>query len=244
LFVAEIGLNHLGSETRARKLTNALLDTSVDAITFQIREDSFYQPAEISRHRLSEGFYQDTVRIVHQHGKSFGLATCDPTVIPFFAATDVDFWKTLSWDFTNSSLMDALLATGKNIFMSTGLSGMGEIVTVSRKYRERVVLIHTSLSVEIEEVNLKAIDSVRRQTGLPVAFGLHCDNHEVLKLALSFDPEGIFFYVKDRGTPGLFDDGHAVFADRVGTMVDDLKLLHSSLGTGVKSAMRKPGWVK
>ena len=40
--IAEIGLNHMGNEDYAHKLVEGLVQTKVDAITFQIREPSFY----------------------------------------------------------------------------------------------------------------------------------------------------------------------------------------------------------
>jgi sialic acid synthase SpsE len=241
-FIAEIGLNHLGSEERARRMLERLLTASIDAITFQIRENRFYKGDDVSRRRLSEGFYKWAAKIIHEKGRRLGIAIGDESTIPFFDSLGVDFWKTLSWDFKNHSLNALLQLTGKTVFMSTGLANMEDIIEVSLKWKN-VVLIHTQLSQKIEDVNLKAIHTIRNRNNLPVAFGLHCSNHDVLKLAICFEPEAIFFYVKEQGCSGLFDDEHAIPMNQVGDWVDSLNVLMKALGTGTKEAMDAPSWI-
>ena len=105
------------------------------------------------------------------------------------------------------------------------------------------VLIHTQLSQKQGEVNLKAIPAMAAATGLPIAFGLHCENHEVLKVALAFEPHSIFFYVRETGLKGLFDDQHALPLDGLADALSNLKTLMATLGTGEKQEMEKPSWV-
>ena len=161
---------------------------------------------------------------------------------PYFDSMGPDFWKTLSWDFKNYSINKRLQATGKLVFMSTGLSGMEDILEISSVWKN-IVLIHTQLSQKIEDVNLKAVDTIRNRTNLPVAFGLHCNNHEVLKLAVGFEPQAIFFYVKEEGVSGLIDDEHAIFIHEVKDIVKNLRILSTAVGSGRKTAMDVPHWV-
>ncbi len=241
-YFAEIGLNHLGSEQRAEETLDQLLEAEVDGITFQIREKAFYNSLESSRRRLSEKFYEQAVQKTHQAKKKFGIATCDPDVIPFFCEIGIDFWKMLSWDFTNSVLAESLLSTQKTVYMSTGVSSMDEIRQVTSK-NPSVFLIHTSLSQDIKDVNLRAIEFMRQVTQKSPAFGLHCPNFDVLKLAISFSPLAMFFYVKEVGVSGLFDDQHAVATGAVKNMIKQLRVLEAAIGEGDKISMKKPDWV-
>jgi sialic acid synthase SpsE len=241
-FIAEIGLNHLGDEKRAAAMIETLLLTPVDAITFQIREESFYNSNDPSRMRLSEKFYSQAVATVHQQNKLFGIATCDMNVVGFFDSLGVDFWKTLSWDLINDRLQNVVQSTGKIVYASTGVSGMDEIITASGKYKN-VVFIHTQLSQNLSDVNLKAISAIRQKTGKQVAFGLHCSQSEVMKLAIGFEPDAMFFYVKDSNGGKLFDDEHAIQIEHVGTMLEELHTLSCALGSGEKISMEKPVWV-
>jgi hypothetical protein len=78
---------------------------------------------------------------------------------------------------------------------------------------------------------------------LPVAFGLHSANHDVLKVALAFEPHSIFFYVKPAGVEGLFDREHALPLEGLAESLDNLRKLIPTLGTGAKEEMEKPSWV-
>jgi sialic acid synthase SpsE len=42
MFIAEIGLNHLGSPKRLINYVNYLNETNIDALTVQIREPEYY----------------------------------------------------------------------------------------------------------------------------------------------------------------------------------------------------------
>jgi N-acetylneuraminate synthase len=240
--IVEIGLNHLGSEERAWRMLECTAMPAVDAVTFQIREQKFYENPDQVRHRLSGEFYRDALAAIHARGQRCGIAIADEFSVGQFHSLGIDFWKTLSWDFKNSSLNRALQATGRPVLMSTGLSSMDEIVEVSAK-GGNIVLIHTQLSQKIEDVNLKAIVEIRKQTGLPVAFGLHCACHDVLKVALGFEPYALLFYLKEDGCSRYFDDEHAIPMSELKPLTNLLKSLAPSLGSGSKSSAEKPSWV-
>lgn len=240
--IVEIGLNHLGDEERAGRMLKCAADAGVDAVTFQIREAKFYESRETARKRLSMEFYAKAAEISRAAGMKFGLAIADEGAVPEFTAIGVDFWKSLSWDYKNLSLRKTLQSTGKKVLMSTGLSSMKEILEGS-KLGGNIELIHTQLTQEIAEVNLKAIAEMRRITRLAVAFGLHCSNHDVLILSLAFEPSSVLFYLKEEGSSPLFDDQHAIAMHDLITIVSRMKALMPSIGTGHKYGADKPSWV-
>jgi len=240
--IAEIGNNHLGDVGRAREMVAETLRAGVDSVTFQVREPRFYEAPETSHLRLPPEFFGEAADTAHRAGRRLGIAICDQAMIGPLDGIGVDFWKTLSWDFRNENLRAALQTTGKPVYYSTGVSGMQEVLDGSKGIQNGV-LIHTQLSQNIGEVNLKAIQTMGRETGLPVAFGLHCHNFEVLKLALAFEPHSIFFYVKMGGL-AAGDDEHAVPVERLAEAVSSLRELTAAVGTGIKTGMETPAWVK
>lgn len=239
--IVEIGLNHLGNEERAFRTLETTLKIPIDGITFQIREKSFYN-GDKNRMPLSNEFYKKAIKATQDANKAFGVATCRIDVIDFFIENNIDFWKTLSWDLTNEELQNRLQETSRKIYISTGVSSMDQIIEVAKKYKN-IVLIHTQLSEKIEDVNLKAIKTIRKKTDKPVAFGLHCRNKDILKISLAFEPEAIFFYVKESNLSGLFDDDHAIDINDLARIVEEIKLLEKTIGTGTKVEMEKPSWV-
>ena len=81
---------------------------------------------------------------------------------------------------------------------------------------------------------MKAINSIKLKTNKPTAFGLHCTNHNILYSAISFEPEAIFFYVKDQTNGEHPDDKHAISINHVEQTVLNLRQLKTSLGDGKK----------
>jgi sialic acid synthase SpsE len=240
--IAEIGNNHLGEVRRAREMLVEALAAGVDAVTFQVREESFYKLPEMTHLDLPLDFFAEAVATTHAAGRQFGIAICDPARIAPLDRLGVDFWKTLSWDFSNEELRAELQTTGKPVYYSTGVSGTDEIVAISERLGN-AVLIHTQFSHSLGDVNLKAIQALGSATSLPVAFGLHAHNHEVLKMALCFEPHSLFFYVKQRGI-FAYDDEHALVLDELQQTVSSLRELMSAIGTGIKIDKEAPAWVR
>jgi N,N'-diacetyllegionaminate synthase len=235
--VAEIGMNHCGSRSRAEGLLRDLVQTRVDAITYQIREKPFYDESHPRKFEFDDDFYQEAIRCGQSHGKEVGFAIAQPEKVEALDALGCDLWKTLSWDLANASLHTLLQATGKKVYASTGVSGMDEIAETSQRFTE-IDLIHTQLTEALEDVNLKAISSIQAATGRGVGFGLHCAELQVLYAAVAMEPSAIFFYVKDLTDGEHPDDGYAVPIDQVDAFAYQLKRLSSAVGDGEKSSQQ------
>ena len=237
MFISEIGLNHKGSEKRVFKMLKELVDTDVDAITFQILEPVFYEKTKEWGGSLSRNFYKDAIDFVHKNKKLIGFAIVDKNMVSFLNSAGTDFWKSLSVSILDDNLLNELQKTNKLIFVSTGISGESEIVEVSKKLKN-IKLIHTQLSQKIEDANLKAIDRLRSLTNKEVAFGLHCSDIGALYLSVAFKPSDIFFYVKDNSQEKFPDDEHAIIMGNIDNVVKKLKKLKKSLGNGIKEKMK------
>jgi sialic acid synthase SpsE len=213
----------------------------VDALTFQLREKNFYAKPACSELRLPEIFYEEASTRIKNSERKFGIAIADEEMIGFFEALRPDFYKVLSQDIKNYSLIDLLIGkTDKPIFISTGMSDLDEIsdfLAHIGQHKGRVRLIHTQLTQNPDQVNLKAIEYLRRKFSLPVAYGHHCANLNVLYLSLAFSPSDIFFYVKGEQAATHPDDEHAVFLDDIVEVVENLKKLPVSIGSESKSKM-------
>ena len=72
MIICEVGLNHLGSEKYSLEYVTELCKTDCDAITYQIREKSFYK-GEFSDYTLSDSHYQEIIKICKKNNKLFGF---------------------------------------------------------------------------------------------------------------------------------------------------------------------------
>ena len=121
MFVAEVGLNHVGDLDYALEYVDALATTSVDSVSLQIREPAYYQQSGVDFDDLGAEAYGEVGRRLHAAGKRFGIALADPDGIDLCRAAGVDFYKVLSWDIQNHAFLSQLLErTDRPLYVSTG----------------------------------------------------------------------------------------------------------------------------
>tara|TARA_R110002012_G_scaffold100670_2_gene239409 strand:- start:10577 stop:11317 length:741 start_codon:yes stop_codon:yes gene_type:complete len=237
MIIAEVGLNHLGSIDRAIQYVEKLITTDVDGITFQIREDEFYQGTDMYRLSLRNQDYKKLAMLIKSANKQFGVAIANIHKIKFLESIDTDFYKVIRNDITNIELLETLVATKKKIIVSTGMSSDADIKYFVNQFgNDNVVLNHTQLSHDISDCNLSAIPVLQKKYGLNISFGSHCKNINVLYMALTYNPSDILFYVKQesKGWGKVLDDEHAIELNKIDSVVKNLKLLSNAIGNGNK----------
>ncbi len=245
MIICEIGLNHLGDEDYANEYIDEVLESKADAITFQVLKDSFYENERFKNFKLEKEFFIKASQRIKDGNKKFGVAIDDDSVIDFLETLDVSFYKVLSKDITNIALIDRLIDnTDKKIFVSTGMSDLSEIDLFfkhTEHVKDRFTLVHTQLAHGIKDVNLKSIDTLKNRFNLPVAFGMHCVNHNVLYLSLAFQPSDIFVYIKGNRVPIHPDEEHAISLEHIQIVANNLLELAQSIGKGIKLKMNNWG---
>lgn len=237
MIVCEIGLNHLGDEEYAHDCVSKILSCNVDAITFQVREPDFYVNT-YADFILSDNFYRDIFKKIKNSNVKLGIALSDIKKIPFFNSLNIDFFKVLSKDFKNDELISEMLKTNKHIFVSTGIVSNIEISNFLKNFTSKksfFTLIHTQMTYDIENVNLKAISVLQKKFQLPVAYGNHSKNNIVTFVALGFEPSDIFIYVKGNRSKSHPDEAHSISLENLKTFISNLKELKKSIGSGVKN---------
>jgi sialic acid synthase SpsE len=148
----------------------------------------------------------------------------------------------LSKDIENKKLIDAVKKTNaESIYISTGTSDynlLDNVIPALVKSDKRIKLIHTQLSNNIADVNMKAIQVMRDRYQTPVAYGHHCDVANVIYASLGFRPESIFFYIKGSEDLEYPDNAHAINLLNVEELVHGIKNIKKSIGNGEKVPMK------
>lgn len=239
--VTEIGMNHMGDATYADAYLDALIEARPDGITFQVREKAYYaKQAPGTSPYLATESYRSAAKRMHDAGIQFGVGLCDIDEVPFFAEIGTDFYKILSKDIGNAGLVSAVAASGKPVHVSTGTSDEDEIAAflhTTGDFSAQVSLIHTQLSYEDSDTNLRAISRLRERFGVPVGFGSHSTDANVLYAALGFDPAALFFYVKGERPIQHKDEDHAVSLSKTPDLIHEVRRLETMLGEGIKKKM-------
>ena len=192
--IAEIGINHNGDLDIAKKLINEAFKAGFNAVKFQKRTVSVvFSPEELARPRESvfgetngdlkyglEFSHADFIEI-DTYCKSLGIdwfaSPWDVESLHFLEEFDVVAHKVASACLTDKSLLKALKATGKPVFISTGMSTLGQIrEALGLLDPEKTVLMHT-VSVypaALEQLHLSWIDELKNNfPKIPVGYSGH-----------------------------------------------------------------------
>lgn len=241
LVIAEIGMNHMGDAAYADEYIDSLAVAGPDGLTFQVREEEYYAKQKTGESTaLSDEQYRSAAKRVKEYGMRFGVTLCDLERLGFFEDIGSDFYKVLSKDIGNQELVAGLLRTRKPVYVSTGMSGEDEIgvfLAGSNPIPPNLSLIHTQLSYDDADTNLRAIGRLRERFGIPIAFGLHSTDVNVLYASLGFQPSALFFYVKGERPVKHKDEQHAVSLSRSPEVIAEIRRLGVMMGDGIKKKM-------
>ena len=257
--IAEAGVNHNGSIELAYKLVDAAKAAGADCIKFQTfkaeklvarsAEKAEYQKATtddssqqdmLKNLELSYEEFIELKKYCEQKDICFLSTPFDFDSIDFLNSLKMPFWKIPSGEITNLPYLLALAKTGKPVIMSTGMCEMKEIEDAIRVLRENGVfdikLLHcnTEYPTPFEDVNLRAMQTIREAFGLEVGYSDHTKGIEVPVAAVALGASVIEkHFTLDRNMEGP-DHKASLEPQELAKMVKSIRNIETALGTGVK----------
>jgi N-acetylneuraminate synthase len=191
--IAEIGINHNGNVSIAKKLIDAAVAAKCNAVKFQKRTiEIVYSAEELERPRESpfgstngdlkyglEFSKEDFVEI-DRHCKLNNItwfASCwDEQSVDFIAQFNVPCYKVASASLTDDGLLRHTRSKGRPILLSTGMSTLEQIDhAVDVLGKQDLVIMHSTSTYPAlyEELNLRVIPMLRKRYGLPIGYSGH-----------------------------------------------------------------------
>lgn len=253
--VAEIGLNHNGDLEIAKKLIDVAVASGCNAVKFQKRTPELCVPAQQKNvmretpwglmtyleYRRKVEFDQDAYCEIDRYCSSKNMiwfVSCwDVPSVDFMEKFSPVCYKIASASLTDDKLLRRIRATGRPVILSTGMSEMNEIRhAVDLLDKDTLVLCHTTSTYPCkhEEINLRMIETLRREFGCPVGYS----GHEVgLQISLAASALGACLLERhitlDRS---MWGSDHAASLEPAGLqrLVRDLRIIEVALGDGVK----------
>ena len=193
--IAEAGVNHNGSFELAKKLIDAAVEAGADAVKFQTfkAEELVTEDAEMAGYQKNNtGKKQSQLKMLKELELSYKdfealKKYCDKKGILFLSSPHtsdaVDFldklvpaFKIGSGDITNIPFLKKIAEKGKPVILSTGMSYMHEVKdAISALQGCEIILLHCTSSYPCprEDVNLKAMETLAKETGLQVGYSDH-----------------------------------------------------------------------
>lgn len=258
--IAEAGVNHNGSFDLACKLVDAAKDAGVDCIKFQTFKSKNLvshsaQKAEYQKETTGDGSQVDMLKKLElsydefmrlkdycdQVGICFLSTPFDFDSIDFLNSIEMPFWKIPSGEVTNYPYLLALAKTGKPVVMSTGMCEMEEIKEAIKVFREHgttdIKLLHcnTEYPTPFEDVNLKAMQTMRDAFGLEVGYSDHTKGLEVSIAAVVLGATVIEKHFTLDCTMEGPDHKASLEPDELKAMVNSIRHIEAALGSGDKT---------
>lgn len=259
LVIAEAGVNHNGSLELAKRLIDAAVFCGADIVKFQtakldslvskFAEMADYQKENIGKTKsqkemLSELLlpFEDFV-VLSDYCKEKNIEFLST---PFdidsihFLKDMVNVWKVPSGEITNYPYLKEIGITGKKVILSTGMCEMNEIEAAIDVLKDNgcpeIILLHctTEYPALIDEVNLKAMNSMKDAFGCEVGYSDHTEGIEVPIAAIALGATVIEkHFTLDKTMPGP-DHKASASVEEFKKMVDCIRNIEAALGDGLK----------
>ena len=232
IIIAEAGVNHNGDINLAEKLIDAAADAGADYIKFQTfkTELNISRTARKARYQLentgrSDETQFEMVKKLELSYDSFrGLRKyCQSRKIEFlstgFDLPSIDFldelgqpfFKIPSGEITNKPYLEYLAGKGKPVVMSTGMANVEEVRAAFNLLLENglsiqdITILHcnTEYPTPMQDVNLRAMLSIRDELGVRVGYSDHTLGIEIPIAAVAMGAAVIEkHFTLDRNLPG------------------------------------------
>jgi N-acetylneuraminate synthase len=252
--VAEIGINHNGDLSLAKKLIDVAVSAGCGAVKFQKRTiEVVYSPGELARVRESPfgttngelkralEFGAEQYAQIDAHCKASGIAwfasPWDEGSVDFLEKFNVPCHKVASASLTDDNLLRHIRATGKPVILSTGMSTLAQVDhAVEVLGREQLVLLHATSTypATYEELNLKVIPALAERFKVPVGYSGHETGIASSVAAVALGATMVERHLTlDRAMWGS-DQAASLEPNGMHRLIRDIRLVETSFGDGQK----------
>jgi pseudaminic acid synthase len=209
--VAELSANHGNSLERALDTLAAVKATGAEAVklqtytpdtmTLDVDHPDFVIKGGLWDGRRLYDLYREAQTPLHWHKVLFDKARAlgltifstpfDETAVDFLETLGAPAYKIASFELVDHALIARAARTGKPLIISTGMANQAEIseaVDVAKKAGcSELVLLHcvSGYPTPAEQINLRRIPALSRETGLPIGLSDHTLGVEVAVAAVA-----------------------------------------------------------
>lgn len=255
--IAEAGVNHNGDIQLAKQLIDVAAESKADAVKFQtfISEKCIVKgTAKAKYQEKTTGKDEDQLDMIKKLELPYEAFVklkeyCDKKQIIFISTPfdlesadflnniGIEIFKIPSGEITNYPLLKKIGQFHKKIIMSTGMSTIKEIqnaITIlNSEETTDISLLHcnTQYPTPMEDVNLRAMLTLKKEFGVPVGYSDHTNGIEVPIAAVAMGAEIIEkHFTLDKNLPGP-DHKASLEPDELKSMVTGIRNIEKALGS-------------
>ena len=260
LIIAEVGVNHNGRLDLALKLCDAAKEAGADVVKFQTwktenlitnnvaqadyqakntgKEESQFDM--LKKLELSYDDFRKIKEYCDKIGIIFSSTADEPESLDFLVSLGIPFIKVGSGDIGNVSYLRYMGSKKLPIILSTGMSTLSDVDISINALREGgaedITVLHctTNYPCPYDDVNLKAMITLRDAFHLPIGYSDHTKGNDVAVAATSLGATIIEkHFTLDCNMEGP-DHAASTEPEEFKELVNSIRLVESCLGDGVK----------
>lgn len=262
LIIAEAGVNHNGDLGCAKQLIDKAAVAGADLVKFQTfsadrlvthsAQKAEYQKLTtgsketqhemLRRLEISVEMHHELVSHCQLRNIGFFSTGFDIESIDLLQSLGQDHFKVPSGELTNLPYLRHIGKLGKTVILSTGMATLGDIeaaIDVLEKagtVRENMTVLHctTEYPTPMNEVNLRAMQSIHEAFGVAVGYSDHTQGIEVAIAAVAMGATVIEkHFTLNRNLPGP-DHKASLEPEELKGMVAAIRNIEIALGDGIK----------
>jgi len=262
LIIAEAGLNHNGSIEKAIEMIYVAKEVGVDAVKFQtaVPELVITKEATKAEHQLNFTENDETqlemLKKIHlpladykrlkdecdENNIEFMSTPFDEVSIETLKKLEMKRYKIPSGEITNLPYLRQIGRLGRPVIISTGMTTLDEIrnalniLIESGTEKEQITILHcnTEYPTPMEDVNLKAMLTIRDELGVKIGYSDHTLGIEVAISAVAMGATVIEkHFTLDRNMSGP-DHAASLEPEELKAMVTAIRNIEKAMGDGIK----------
>ncbi len=262
LIIAEIGINHNGCMDTAKKLIDLSVEAGTDIVKFQTfkSDDLTTDIAPLAEYQLKNSPELINQKILLQKlelnnndhillkeysinaGIEFLSTAFTLQSIDYLAQLGLERWKVPSGEINNIPLLKKIAMHQQPTIISTGMSTLGEIeLALKTLYdnnleKDKITVMHcnTAYPTPMEDVNLKAIQTIKNCFGINVGYSDHTCGIEASIAAVAMGAQVIEKHITlDKNMPGP-DHKASINPEELHELVRSIRNVQKALGDGIK----------
>jgi N,N'-diacetyllegionaminate synthase len=260
--IAEAGVNHNGSLELAKKLINVAVEAGADAVKFQTfkadklvskrAQKADYQKQTtsvdetqyemIKKLELNDNAHRILIRYCKDKKIMFLSTPFDHDSIDLLNSFQMPIFKIPSGEITNLPYLRHIGRLGKEVILSTGMANLDEVqdalevLVKAGTSKEKITVLHatTEYPCPIDEVNLRAMQTIHAAFGVKVGYSDHTQGIEVPIAAVAMGATVIEkHFTLDRTMDGP-DHKASLEPGELKAMVSGIRRVSRALGDGIK----------
>ncbi|QEK52219.1 N-acetylneuraminate synthase [Pedobacter aquae] len=264
IIIAEAGVNHNGDITLAKSLVDVAVAAGVDYVKFQTfkaealvakqakkadyqivntQNEHETQLEMLKKLELSEQDHQSLIQYCKQKGIHFFSTAFDLGSLQYLADIGLDLVKIPSGELTNLPYLRKAAHLFKKVILSTGMATLAEIKAAIAVFLKEgiplkdIIVLHctTEYPTPMQEVNLKAMQTIAQEFDVQVGYSDHTTGIEIPIAAVALGACVIEkHFTLDKNMEGP-DHKASLNPEELGAMVKAIRNIELALsGNGIK----------